>query len=106
MKNIVVKNVSKTKNKNTDDKKQEVQMIIDKKIQIFRDVIQKTILHIQKSKVLDILGISEVNNCIHSLNSLNDKIISFTNKLNDITTDEVVTNLQSINNDLSGILKN
>ena len=106
MKNIVVKNLSKTKNKDTSDKKQEVQVIIDKKIQIFRDVIQKTILHIQKSKVLDILGISEVNNCIHSLNSLNDKIISFTNKLNDITTDEVVINLQSINNDLSGILKN
>ena len=106
MKNIVVKNLSKTKNKDTSDKKQEVQLIIDKKIQIFRDVIQKTILHVQKSKVLDILGISEVNNCIHSLNTLNNKIISFTNNLNNITTDEVVINLQSINNDLSGILKN
>ena len=106
MKNIVVKNLSKTKNKDTSDKKQEVQMIIDKKIQIFRDVIQKTILHVQKSKVLDILGISEVNNCIHSLNTLNNKIISFTKNINNITTDEVVISLQSINNDLSGILKN
>ena len=106
MKNIVVKNLSKTKNKEVSHTKQEVQVIIDKKIQIFRDVIQKTILHVQKSKVLDILGISEVNNCIHSLNTLNDKIISFTNNLNNITTDEVVINLQSINNDLSGILKN
>ena len=106
MKNIVVKNLSKTKNKDVSHTKQEVQLIIDKKVQIFRDVIQKTILHVQKSKVLDILGISEVNNCIHSLNTLNDKIISFTNNLNNITTDEVVINLQSINNDLSGILKN
>jgi len=106
MKNIVVKNLSKMKNKEVSHTKQEVQVIIDKKIQIFRDVIQKTILHVQKSKVLDILGISEVNNCIHSLNSLNDKIISFTNNINNITTDEVVINLQSINNDLSGILKN
>jgi ATP-dependent Lon protease len=106
MKNIVVKNLSKSKNKDVSHTKQEVQLIIDKKIQIFRDVIQKTILHIQKSKVLDILGISEVNNCIHSLNSLNDKIISFTKNINNITTDEVVINLQSINNDLSGILKN
>jgi ATP-dependent Lon protease len=106
MKNIVVKNLSKSKNKESSHNKQEVQVIIDKKIQIFRDVIQKTILHVQKSKVLDILGISEVNNCIHSLNALNDKILKFTNNLNSITTDEVVVNLQSINNDLSGILKN
>jgi ATP-dependent Lon protease len=106
MKNIVVKNLPKTKNKEVSHTKQEVQLIIDKKIQIFRDVIQKTILHVQKSKVLDILGISEVNNCIHSLNTLNDKIINFTNNLNNISTDEVVVNLQNINNDLSGILKN
>lgn len=107
MKNIVVKNnISKSKSKDASHTKQEVQQIIDKKIQIFRDVIQKTILHIQKSKVLDILGISEVNNCIYSLNTLNDKIINFTNNLKNLSTDEVVSNLQSINNDLSGILKN
>ena len=107
MKNIVVKNnFSKSKNKGISHTKQEIQLIIDKKVKIFRDVIQKTILHVQKSKVLDILGISEVNNCIHSLNTLNDKIMFFMNNLNNFSTDEVVVNLQSINNDFSGILKN
>jgi SpoVK/Ycf46/Vps4 family AAA+-type ATPase len=105
MKNIVVKNNLSKKDKEVSHK-QDVQLIIDKKIQIFRDVVQKTILHVQKSKVLDILGISEVNNCTHSLNTLNDKIINFTSNLNNITTDEVVISLQSINNDLSAILKN
>ena len=107
MKNILVKNnLSKSKNNQVSHSKQEVQLIIDKKVQVFRDVVQKTILHVQKSKVLDILGISEVNNCSHSLNVLNDKIVNFTNNLNNITTDEVVIKLQSINNDLSSILKN
>jgi ATP-dependent Lon protease len=86
--------------------KTDILGIIEKKVQSFREITQKTILHIQKNKTFDILGISEVNNCINSLSSLNDKINSFVEKINSIETEEVITNLQNINNDLSSILKN
>ena len=55
--------------KNTNIKKEiniknNVDMIslVEKKIDFFKDVIQKTIIHVQKNKFLDILGISDVNN--------------------------------------------
>ena len=86
--------------------KTDILGIIEKKIQNFREITQKTILHVQKNKIFDILGISEVNNCINSLSTLNDKINSFVEKINSIETEEVITNLQNINNDLSSILKN
>ena len=86
--------------------KTDILGIIEKKVQSFREITQKTILHVQKNKTFDILGISEVNNCINSLSSLNDKINSFVEKINSIETEEVITNLQNINNDLSSILKN
>jgi ATP-dependent Lon protease len=93
--------------KNTNSKhKPEILGIIEKKIQSFREITQKTILHVQKNKTFDILGISEVNNCINSLSSLNDKINSFVEKMSNVETEEVITNLQHINNDLSSILKN
>jgi len=79
--------------------KTDILGIIEKKIQNFREITQKTILHVQKNKIFDILGISEVNNCINSLSTLNDKINSFVEKINSIETEEVITNLQNINND-------
>jgi hypothetical protein len=30
--------------------------LVDRKIEFFKDVIQKTIIHVQKNKILDILG--------------------------------------------------
>lgn len=51
MKNIVVKNNLSKKDKIISHK-EEVNVIVDKKIKIFRDVIQKTILHVQKANFL------------------------------------------------------
>jgi ATP-dependent Lon protease len=83
-----------------------INILIDKKIFFFQDVIQKTILYAQKNKILEILGVSELNNCIQSLHELSNKIhkvsckpISSTNK------DELVDFLQVINNELSIIFK-
>ena len=45
----------------------EIVVLIEKKLLFFQDVIQKTILHIQKNKILDIIGVSEVNSCINTL---------------------------------------
>jgi len=84
----------------------EVVLLANKKMSFFQDVIQRTILHIQKNKMYDILGISDVNTCINVLNDLNDKIKTFVQTMNTISTDSLINNLQIINNDLSTILKN
>ena len=36
----------------------EIVVLIEKKLLFFQDVIQKTILHVQKNKILDIIGVS------------------------------------------------
>ena len=79
-------------------------LLIEKKIEFFKDVIQKTIIHVQENKFLDILGISDVSHCVEILGELSKKIEElFNNKQN---TEDVINNLQLINNELSSILKN
>ena len=81
----------------------DVLTLVEKKIDFFKDVIQKTIIHVQKNKFLDILGISDVNTCIERLGDLSKKIQEvLENKSN---TDVLVNNLQQINNELSSLLK-
>ena len=75
---------------------------IDKKIIYFQNIIQKTSLYIQKNKNLDILAISDVNNCMDILTNINNKIVNL--KIVNNTTD-IINVLQSINNDLSSVLK-
>jgi ATP-dependent Lon protease len=82
----------------------DVLPLVEKKIDFFKDVIQKTIIHVQKNKFLDILGISDVNTCIERLGDLSKKIQEVSeNKTN---TDVLINNLQQINNELSSLLKN
>ena len=62
----------------------EIVVLIEKKMLFFQDVIQKTILHVQKNKMLDIVGVSDVHNCINSLFDLN-KIIKDIPDINSCT---------------------
>ncbi len=82
----------------------DITVLVDKKIGFFKDVIQKTIIHVQKNKFLDILGIGDVGTCIDRLGDLNRKIHDVANNKNN--TDNLINNLQVINNELSGLLKN
>jgi hypothetical protein len=92
-------NYNYTKKNNAD-----MLILIEKKIEFFKDVIQKTIIHVQENKILDIFGISDVTHCIEVLGELSKKIEDlFNTKQN---TEDIIHNLQLINNDLSGILKN
>jgi len=93
--------IIKKENKNTPD----VNILVDKKLDFFKDVIQKTIIHVQKNKILDILGISDISTCIDKLNEINKKIKEVINE-NITNTDVVINSLQFINNELSGLLKN
>jgi ATP-dependent Lon protease len=77
--------------------------LVEKKIDFFKDVVKKTILHVQKNKFFDILGISDVSSCVEKLGEISKNIEEITtNKLNN---EALVNSLQNINNDLSSILK-
>ena len=82
----------------------DVLHLVEKKIDFFKDIIQKTIIHVHKSKFLDILGISDVSACIERLGELSKKIQEISDIKN--TTDNLINSLQIINNDLSSLLKN
>jgi len=82
----------------------EVLPLVEKKIGFFKDVIQKTIIHVQKNKCFDILGISDVSSCIEKLGELSKKIEEIMSvKIS--STDTIINNLQLINNELSSLLK-
>jgi ATP-dependent Lon protease len=79
--------------------------LIEKKIDFYKDIIQKTIIHVQKNKILDILGINDVNVCIEKSSGIIDKICKIEENKNE-NTDSIITYLQDINNEISGLLKN
>ncbi len=98
--------------KNTSNKKEtikqvtpEIIVLIEKKILFFQDVIQKTILHVQKNKFFDIFGITEVNSCINSLTELSKKIKDISDVSINSNTDAIINVLQNVNNELSGLFK-
>jgi ATP-dependent Lon protease len=90
---------------NPPDNKNDLINLVDKKLLFFQDIIQKTIIHVQKNKMLDILGISEVNNCIQLLNQISEKMHNLLDNIQKVTPDAVISGLQTINNELSGLFK-
>lgn len=86
-------------NKSTSD----VLLIVEKKIDFYKDVIQKTIIFVQKNKNFDILGINDINTCIEKLGELSKKIQEIMNETK--STTDIINNLQFINNELSTVLK-
>lgn len=83
----------------------DVMVLVHKKADFFKDVIQKTIIHAQRCKFLDILGVSDIGSCVERLGILS-KNINEALKQPSATPDELVNYLQVVNNDISGILKN
>ena len=83
----------------------DINALFDKKCLFFQAIIQKTILHVQNNKILDIVLIREVNQCIEMLGALSKKIKDLMNSKNNITNENLIDTLQEINNNLSGIFK-
>jgi len=96
---------SGTTQKNSQNVQVDIIPIIEKKCTFFYDVVQKTLLNVQRNKSYDILGTSEVGSCINSLNIINDKIIHLKSNMNNMNKEEITSSLQSINNDLSLLFK-
>ena len=84
---------------------QEIILLIEKKLLFFQDVIQTTILHVQKSKNLDIISTSELNGCVNLLIELSKKIKSICDVNKKSNTDNIINTLQLVNNELSSLFK-
>jgi len=96
----VIQNVKGEKHDKTD-----VISLIEKKLVFFQNIIQKTILNVQKNKMLDILVINDVNTCINMISSLNQKMKDIQQAFLGLSTDTLINNLQTINNEMSALLK-
>ena len=102
---ISISEANGTAQKNTQNVQADIIPIIEKKCAFFYDVVQKTLLNVQRNKTYDILGTSEVCSCIHNLSIINDKIDHLKSNMNNMNKEEITTTLQSINNDLSLLFK-
>ena len=102
------KNNKNIKNNKIDVKNMDTSslQVVNKKIDFFKDIIQKTLLHVQKHKTLDILGVSDVSICIERLAEINKKIKEVSNDSQNVNADLVINSLQTINNELSCLIKN
>jgi ATP-dependent Lon protease len=91
--------------------------IIEKKLLFFKDIIEKTLFHVKKNKILNILTVSDVNTCVEKLYEINNKIIKMNYELDvtsnsnsnatiNIDTEILINDLQKINNELSCLIKN
>ena len=97
--------ISKKITKQQNHHSQEVLLLLERKYVFFQDLIQKTILHSQKNKMLDILGTSDVNKCINILYDLCKSLKEMHDEKDRLTTEALLNKLQDINNELSSILK-
>ena len=89
-------NTIKKDNKNTN----EVNILVDKKIELFKDIIQRTILHVQRNKTLDILGVSDISTCIDKLNEISNKnnntFISYDNNIDNNIDNSIDNNIDNL----------
>ena len=92
------------KNKVVNKTTPEVIQRIEQKMIFYKFLLQKTYTYIQYNKTLNILNISDVGTCIDKLNKINEHIKNFFINSLDVTV--LTTNLQTINNEFSIIMKN
>ena len=83
----------------------EIKTLVEKKVTFFEDIIQNTLLHIKNVKMMGVMSINEVNNCVSSLCDLSKKIKNVHVMLKDACGDTLISELQTINNELSSLFK-
>ena len=86
----------------------DVKKFIQNKIEIFQDIIQNTVIGVQKYKNMDIFGSNELSVCLQKLDSIFGELILLNNLIiNDLNfnTDDSIAKLQELNNELSSVLK-
>ena len=75
----------------------DVKKFIQNKIEIFQDIIQNTVIGVQKYKNMDIFGSNELSVCLQKLDSIFGELILLNNLIiNDLNfnTDDSIAKLQ------------
>jgi ATP-dependent Lon protease len=88
--------------------KQDIYTTFENKIFYFQEVIRKTILSAYKYKRLDIIGSTELNHCINSLETLFSSLTNILVPINlkqKLDINGITDKLQEVNNDLSTLFK-
>ena len=105
--------IKQTKSVKTSDKSNstndELVSFISYKVKHFQNIINKTTLIVQKYKLLEIFGASELNVCIQGLEKIHSDLTLLSDSINESdieVNNKLVNRLQSLNTDLSGILRN
>jgi ATP-dependent Lon protease len=79
--------------------------IFKNKITFFQDLIQNTLLQVERNKLLDIIGISNINSCVDSLKVLSNKICNINQLLLQNNKQVIISELQTLNNDFALLIK-
>ena len=79
--------------------------IFKNKILFFQDLVQNTLLQVERNKLLDIIGISHINSCVDSLKVLSNKIYHINQLLLQNNKDIVLSELQTLNNEFALLIK-
>lgn len=102
---LIKSNINNEKEKEKEVKPMELEGLILKKIVFFKEIIQKTLIYVQKNKIHDILGVNDIVICLDKLTELSNKI----NEIKNITStnsESIINILQEVNNELSLLFKN
>lgn len=105
MKNICVKSDSSNNLKDLGlppKSPKDIHKTIEQKMIFFQEVIQKTILYVSQNKLKNILGLSDVNNC---MNIISNFIKHIKIPIHNDELDKTISSLQIINNEISALFK-
>jgi ATP-dependent Lon protease len=84
------------------DKNNEFVEIIQKKVEYYKNLINKTIIKVQQHKSYNILSTNDINICYKSIDEIHNILVS----INITQSDEAFEKLQNINDAFSNIFKN
>jgi hypothetical protein len=96
-----IKNENNNTNNTNNNINDKLNNQIKKKILFFEELVQKTMVHNNQTKLLDLITDNEYNTCTTMLIDLNTKILNI-NMNSEIT---LLEQLQNINNDFSSLIK-
>ena len=79
--------------------------IFNNKIGFFQDLVQNTLMQVERNKLLNIIGISNINSCVDSLKVLSNKIGHINQMLLKHNKDAILSELQTLNNEFALLVK-
>ena len=88
----------------------ELSILINKKIIFFKEIFQKTLIHINTLKTVNIINFQESLKCIATLSNIlatiNDvKVNANRTSFSNVEVEPIISTLQSVNNDISSFFK-